>query len=140
MACLRSTTIGARCPPQASAETETFSTASLTLCCTSAAMRVITIPSDVRSTRAVRVFRMKFMADHYGCFAEKFVWDESQLSLPRVGVGPLKKVLLELFYAHEDASSESSLSCPVLSPSFSVGTPRLASNVSCRFASGVCSG
>src|SRR6266849_194827 len=38
------------------------------------------------------------------------------------------------------ASPESSLNCPVLSPSFSVGTPRRFSIVSCRFVSGVCSG
>src|SRR5262245_33605276 len=76
MAFLRSTTIGARRPPQASAETEIFSTASLTFCCTSGRIRVITIPSLVFSTCAVRVFRTNFMADHYGCFTEKFNRDD----------------------------------------------------------------
>src|SRR5439155_9734562 len=38
------------------------------------------------------------------------------------------------------ASPESSLNCPVLSPSFSAGTPRRLSIVSWRFVSGVCSG
>ena len=42
--------------------------------------------------------------------------------------------------AQADVSSESSLNCPVLSPSFSAGTPILLSSVSCRFVSGVSSG
>ena len=37
-------------------------------------------------------------------------------------------------------SPESSLNVPVLSPSFSAGTPRRFSIVSCRLVSGVCSG
>src|SRR6476646_6125030 len=65
--------IGARSPAQASAETEIFSMASLRFCRTSGRMRVTTIPSDVLSTRAVRVFRTKFIdRDHYLDFGEKF--------------------------------------------------------------------
>ena len=37
-------------------------------------------------------------------------------------------------------SSESSLNCPVLSPSVSAGTPILLSSVSCRLVRGVSSG
>src|SRR5437879_13709332 len=62
---------------------------------------------------------------------------------------PIPRVSLQGFSPTDDrphyagsytASPESSLNCPVLSPSFSVGTPRRLSIVSCRFVSGVCSG
>src|SRR5262245_55014724 len=72
MAFLRSTTIGALFPQHASAAAETFSIASSMLCRTSARTRVMTIPSAVLSMRAALVFRTGVMADHYGCFGEKF--------------------------------------------------------------------